>query len=55
MDPRIAEFYNSLSVAEKEAHTLAAKMLGSSYVVVKTHSFLRWLKKQEQEKQLAQK
>ena len=48
MDQRISEFYNSLSVAEKEAHTLAAKMLGSSYVVVKTHAFLRWLKKMEQ-------
>jgi hypothetical protein len=47
MDPQVAQFYASLSPAEKEAHTLAAKMLGSSYIVKKTHSFIKWLKKQQ--------
>ena len=47
-DNQVVEFYKSLSVAEKEAHTMAAQMLGSSYVVKKTHAFLRWLKLQGQ-------
>jgi len=45
MDPQVVQFYESLSPAEKEAHALAAKMLGSSYIVKKTHSFIKWLKK----------
>lgn len=48
MDPQVAKFYASLSPAEKEAHELAAKMLGSSYIVKKTHSYVKWLKKQQE-------
>ena len=48
MDQQVFEFYKSLSAAEKEAHKLAAIMLGSSYVVKKTHAFLRWQKLQVQ-------
>ena len=47
MDSQVAKFYASLSIAEKEAHELAAKMLGSSYVVKKTHAYIKWLKKQQ--------
>jgi hypothetical protein len=48
MDPQVVKFYASLSPAEKEAHELAAKMLGSSYIVKKTHSYIKWLKKQQE-------
>lgn len=44
-NPLIDEFYKSLSPAEKEAHTIAARMLGSSYIVDKTHAFTKWLGK----------
>ena len=47
MDLQVAQFYASLSIAEKEAHELAAKMLGSSYVVKKTHSYIKWSKQQQ--------
>lgn len=48
MDPLRAKkdaFYKSLSPKEMEAHTLAAQMLGSSYIVEKTHAFVKWEKK----------
>lgn len=38
------EFLASLSPRERELHTLAAKMLGSSYFVEKTHAYVKWLK-----------
>ena len=38
-------FYKSLSPRELEAHKLAAQMLGSSYIVDKTHAFVKWEKK----------
>ena len=46
-NPLIDEFYKSLSPAEKEAHTIAARMLGSSYIVDKTHAYTKWLAKRE--------
>ena len=41
----IVEFYASLSPAEKEAHEIAKRMLGSSYIVDKTKAYLKWIKK----------
>ena len=41
----ISEFYKSLTPVEREAHTIAARMLGSSYIVDKTHAFTKWQKK----------
>jgi hypothetical protein len=38
-------FYKSLTPREMEAHKLAAQMLGSSYIVDKTHAFVKWEKK----------
>lgn len=46
MEKQIELFYKSLSPNEREAHDIAAKMLGSSYNVAKTHSFIKWLKSQ---------
>ena len=43
-DPRIQEYYNSLSSNEKIAHTIAKEKLGTSYDVSRTHGFLRWQK-----------
>ena len=43
----IAEFYDSLSPTEKEAHEIAKRMLGSSYIADKTKSYLKWLKKRD--------
>jgi len=48
MDPIIKEFYDSLRPKEREAHEIAARMLGSSYIVDQTHSFLRWKKLRDQ-------
>ena len=48
MDPIIKEFYDSLRPKEREAHDIAARMLGSSYIVDQTHSFLRWKKLRDQ-------
>ena len=49
-NPLVEEFYASLSPSERTAHEIAAKPgsdggLGSSYIVTKTHSFIKWLKK----------
>jgi len=38
------EFLASLPQKDQELHTLAAKMLGSSYFVEKTHAYVKWLK-----------
>jgi hypothetical protein len=43
----ISEFYKSLTPVEREAHTIAARMLGSSYIVDKTHAFTKWQKKRQ--------
>ena len=45
-NPLIDQFYKSLSPVEKEAHTIAARMLGSSYIVDKTHAFTKWRARQ---------
>ena len=42
------EFLASLGPKDRELHTLAAKMLGSSYFVEKTHAYVKWLKAHEQ-------
>ena len=46
-NPLVEEFYASLSPSERTAHEIAARPdgLGSSYIVTKTHSFIKWLKK----------
>lgn len=43
-DPLIQEYYNSLTLNEKIAHTIAKEKLGTSYDVSRTHGFLRWQK-----------
>jgi hypothetical protein len=35
-------FLGSLPPKERELHSLATKMLGSSYFVEKTHAFVKW-------------
>ena len=47
----VEEFYESLSPNEKLAHSLAEKMLGTSYDVMRTHGFLQWLKSKETKKE----
>jgi hypothetical protein len=48
-------FYEQQDPVQKKGTQLAAKMLGSSYIVEKTKGYLHWLKKykyeQEQEKE----
>lgn len=41
-------FLKSLPPKEKELHTLATQMLGSSYFMGKTHGFKGWEAKQKQ-------
>lgn len=43
-DPLIQEYYNSLTLNERIAHTIAKEKLGTSYDVSRTHGFLRWQK-----------
>ena len=38
------QYIQSLKSQEKELHTLATQMLGSSYFVGKTHGFSQWVK-----------
>jgi hypothetical protein len=45
VDEHIAAFYASLSPNERKAHEIAAKSLGTSYDVRRTHGFTRWLSK----------
>ena len=40
----VKTFYASLSEAERIAHEIAVEKLGTSYDVVRTHGFQRWLK-----------
>lgn len=35
-------FLKSLNEQQKQLHTLASQMLGSSYFVGKTHAFTKW-------------
>lgn len=43
-DPNISAFYAQLSEKERIAHALAILKLGTSYDVVRTHAYVRWLK-----------
>lgn len=43
-DPIVQEYYNQLKPAEIIAHTIAVEKLGTSYDVVRTHGFIRWMK-----------
>ena len=43
-DPNISAFYAQLSERERIAHALAVVKLGTSYDVVRTHAYVRWLK-----------
>jgi hypothetical protein len=43
-DPNISAFYAQLSEKERIAHALAIIKLGTSYDVVRTHAYVRWLK-----------
>ena len=45
VDEHIAAFYASLSPNERKAHEIAAKSLGTSYDVRRTHGFTRWFSK----------
>jgi hypothetical protein len=42
IDEKGYRFLESLSQKERELHTMASKMLGSSYFVEKTHAFKKW-------------
>ena len=44
-DEHIAAFYASLSPNERKAHEIAARSLGTSYDVRRTHGFTRWFSK----------
>jgi hypothetical protein len=51
-NPLIEQFYKSLSVPERKAHEIAARPgsmggLGSSYIVERTPSFIKWLQLQQ--------
>lgn len=43
-DPVVQAFYDQLTDKERIAHTIAVEKLGTSYDVVRTHGFLRYLK-----------
>lgn len=43
-NPRIQTFYDSLSLREVIAHSIAVDKLGTSYDVTRTHGFLKWSK-----------
>ena len=54
-NPLIEQFYKSLSAPERKAHEIAARPgseggLGSSYIVERTPSFIKWLQLQHQTK-----
>ena len=44
-DPKIQDFYNSLTEKERIAHTIAVDLLGTSYDVGRTHAFQKWLRR----------
>lgn len=43
-DPDVQAFYDSLSSRERIAHTIAVDKLGTSYDVVRTHGFQKWMR-----------
>ena len=43
-DPDVQAFYDSLSSRERIAHAIAIDKLGTSYDVVRTHGFLKWMR-----------
>lgn len=45
----IREFYAQMTPTQKIGSELAAKMLGTSYVVEKTKGYLQWLKRYKHE------
>jgi len=45
----IREFYAQMTPTQKIGSELAAKMLGTSYIVEKTKGYLHWLKKYKHE------
>jgi hypothetical protein len=47
----IREFYAQLTPVQLVGAKIAAKMLGSSYIVEKTKGYLHWLKNVRQHKQ----
>jgi len=56
INPLVEMFYKSLTNAEREAHAIAARPgseggLGSSYIVERTAAFIKWSKKQQEQKQ----
>ncbi len=55
MEKQIEMFYKSLTAREREAHTIIAKGLGSSYNVCNTRAFIKWQQKQQQETNLVKK
>ena len=60
LNPTVEKFYNSLSKSERKAHEIAARPgseggLGSSYIVERTPSYIKWLKQEEQEQEKTQK
>jgi hypothetical protein len=47
-DPNIVAFYAQLSPKERIAHTIAIDKLGTSYDVIRTHAYTKWLKQRTQ-------
>ena len=47
-NPLVQEYYDQLTQAQTTAHRLAIEKLGTSYDVVRTHGFLRWMKARPQ-------
>ncbi len=45
-DTNIQSFYDQLTENEAIAHKIAVLKLGTSYDVVRTHGYLKWLKSQ---------
>jgi len=43
-NPLVQEYYDQLTMSQVIAHSLAIEKLGTSYDVVRTHGFLRWMK-----------
>jgi hypothetical protein len=43
-DPDVQAFYDSLSSRERIAHAIAIDKLGTSYDVVRTHGFQKWMR-----------
>jgi hypothetical protein len=54
-DELIREFYAQLTPVQLVGAKIAAKMLGSSYIVEKTKGYLHWLKNVKQHEHEQQK